>query len=257
MRNSILVSKTTRNVNRKSYSTSSNSRLTATSSQQSIAPLKQKETVSFRMSCVRSKLKSKGLSKKSIKYIANSWRPSTNKKYDFIWNKWVIWCNQRKVNPMRPSCDQIINYLSGLAENDFSYYTINAHKAAIVQTLAVCNNFSFAEDPMIIRFMRGVFIAKRPKPKYTMTWDVGKVLDYLKSLYPLENLDIKTLTLKTVSLIALTTAQRVQTLVSLKINQMADHVEYVVFTIDELQKTSRPGHDIQQVKISSFPDKSC
>lgn len=90
---------------------------------------------------------------------------------------------------------------------------------------------------MIIRFMRGVFIAKRPKPKYTKTWDVGKVLDYLKSLYPLENLDIKTLTLKTVSLIALTTAQRVQTLVSLKINQMADHGEYVVFTIDELQKT--------------------
>lgn len=70
-------------------------------------------------------------------------------------------------------------------------------------------------------------------------------------------MDIKTLTLKTVSLIALTTAQRVQTLVSLKINQMADYGEYVVFTIDELQKTSRPGHDIQQWKISSFPDKSC
>lgn len=67
---------------------------------------------------------------------------------------------------------------------------------------------------MIIRFMRGVFIAKRPKPKYTMTWDVGKVPDYLKSLYPLQNVDIKTLTLKTVSLIALTTAQKVQTLVS-------------------------------------------
>lgn len=63
MGNSILVSKTTINVNRESYSTSSNSRLTATSSQQSITPLKQKETVSFRMSCVRSKLKSKGLSK--------------------------------------------------------------------------------------------------------------------------------------------------------------------------------------------------
>lgn len=67
MGNSILVStKTTRNVNRESYSTSSNSRLTATSSQQSITPLKQKETVSFRMSCVRSKLESKGLSKNSI-----------------------------------------------------------------------------------------------------------------------------------------------------------------------------------------------
>lgn len=158
---------------------------------------------------------------------------------------------------MRPSCDQIINYLSGLAEKDFSYYIINAHKAAFVQTLAVYSNFSFAEDPMIIRFMRGVLIAKRPKPKYTMTWDVGKVLDYLKSLYPLENLDIKTLTLKTVSLIVLTTTQRVHTLVSLKINHMADHGEYVVFTIAELQKRQDQVMIYKQVKISSFQDKSC
>jgi site-specific recombinase XerD len=104
--------------------------------------------------------------------------------------------------------------------------------------------------------MKGVFLAKKPKPKYSTTWDVGKVLDYLKSLYPLEELDLKNLTLKTASLIALTTAQRVQTLVSLKINQMADHGEYVMFMIYELQKTSRPGHEVQ-VKISSFPDKRC
>lgn len=96
-----------------------------------------------------------------------------------------------------------------MAENDFSYHTFNAHKAAIVQTLSVCSNFSFAQDPMIIRFMKGDFLAKKPKPKYISTWDVGSVINYLKSLYPFENLDIKSLTLKTALLKALTTAQRV------------------------------------------------
>lgn len=43
----------------------------------------------------------------------------------------------------------------------------------------------------------------------------------------------------------------------MNINSMSDHGEYVVFTISDLQKTSRPGHDIQKVKISSFSDKSC
>lgn len=114
-----------------------------------------------------------------------------------------------KNNPMQPSCDQIINYLSCLAENDFSYHTFNAHKAAIVQTLSVCSNFSFAQDPMIIRFMKGDFLAKKPKPKYISTWGVGSIINYLKSLYPFENLDIKSLTLKTALLKALTTAQRV------------------------------------------------
>ena len=32
------------------------------------------------------------------------------------------------------------------------------------------------------------------------------------------------------------------------INEMSDHGEYVVFTISDLQKTSRPGHDLQKVK---------
>jgi hypothetical protein len=144
---------------------------------------------------------------------------------------------------MQPSCIQIINYLSWLTERDFSYHTINARKAAIVQTLSVCGHFSLAQDSTIIRFMKGVFLAKKPKPKYSTTWDVGEVLDYLKLLYPLEELNLKSLTLKTA-------------LVSSKINQMADHGEYVVFTIYELQKTSRPGHEVQ-VKIGSFLDKRC
>lgn len=96
----------------------------------------------------------------------------------------------------------------------------------------------------MVRFMRGVFLNSRPKPKYTSTWDVGKVLSYLKSLYPLENLDLKNLTLKLASLIALTTAQRVQTLISMNINNMSDHGEYVVFTFSDLQKTSKPAHNI-------------
>lgn len=56
---------------------------------------------------------------------------------------------------------------------------------------------------MIIRFMRGVFIVKRFKFKYIMIWDVGKVFDFLKLLYLLENLDIKILILKIVLLIVL------------------------------------------------------
>lgn len=158
---------------------------------------------------------------------------------------------------MQPACNQLINYLSELAENNYSYNTINAYKAAITQTLSVTGNFYFNQNPLLIRFMKGVFLKNRPKPKYTSTWDVGKVLTYLKSLYPLENLDLKSLTMKLASLIALTTAQRVQTLISLNIKNMSDHGEYVVFTISDLQKTSRPGHDMKKVKINSFSDKSC
>lgn len=43
----------------------------------------------------------------------------------------------------------------------------------------------------------------------------------------------------------------------MKINQMADHGNYVVFTIYDKRKSLRQGHEVQQIKISSFPDKRC
>ena len=78
----------------------------------------------------------------------------------------------------------------------------------------------------MVRVMKGIFLNNKPKPKYTSTWDVGLVLNYLKPLYLLENLDIINHTMKLASLIALTTAQRVQTLISSNINTMSDHGEY-------------------------------
>lgn len=58
---------------------------------------------------------------------------------------------------MQPSCYEIINYLAGLAEKKLSYHTVNAHKAAIIQTISVCGHFSYLQSPVIIRFMKGVF----------------------------------------------------------------------------------------------------
>lgn len=76
---------------------------------------------------------------------------------------------------MQPACNQLVNYLSELAEKNYSYSTINAYKAAITQTLSVSGNFSFHNNQLMVRFMRGVFFNNRPKLKYTSTWDVGEL----------------------------------------------------------------------------------
>lgn len=81
--------------------------------------------------------------------------------------------------------------------------------------------------------MKGDFLAKKPKPKYISTWDVGSVINYLKSLYPFENLDIKSLTFKNSFIESINNST--EGLVSLKINQMADHGKYAVFTVYDLK----------------------
>lgn len=42
--------------------------------------------------------------------------------------------------------------------------------------------------------MKGIYELIKPKPKYNQIWDVSQVLDYLKTLYPLEKLSLKELT---------------------------------------------------------------
>ena len=68
--------------------------------------------------------------------------------------------------------------------------------------------------------MKGVYINRRPKPRYLFTWDVSCVLKYLSSLFPLSNVTLKLLTLKVTALIALATASRAQSLVSMDLDHM-------------------------------------
>ena len=111
-----------------------------------------------------------------------------------------------------------MNYLTYLTEQGRSYSTVGSHKAAICETLATCGNSIPKDSPILSRFMRSVFISNPPRPKYTFTWDVGVVLEYLSTLWPLEKLSLKYLTFKLAALTALSTGQKVQTLHCLKLS---------------------------------------
>lgn len=88
MGNTAMVYNVIKYGNRNSSSSSYNSKCTSVSSQQLTSPSQQEENVSIRLRSVRNKLKSRTFSEKSVKFIKNSWRPSTNRKYNLIWAKW-------------------------------------------------------------------------------------------------------------------------------------------------------------------------
>jgi hypothetical protein len=113
----------------------------------------------------------------------------------------------------------------------------------LLQTLSLLGNKWCQSQTLISRFMRGVAIMKPMVPRYNFTWDVSLVLNYLKSLVPLNKLSLKLLTLKLVGLISLATAPRAQTLVSLDVK----YVKFgfvkaeAVFYFKQLLKTSVVG----------------
>lgn len=95
---------------------------------------------------------------------------------------------------------------------------------------------------------------RTPVPRYCSTWDVNQVMNYLKTLYPLEQLSLKTLTLKTVMLCALSSAQREQTLCALDLNYKTETADCISFVIAEKLKTSKPGKS-KKVKFDCLPDE--
>lgn len=114
-----------------------------------------------------------------------------------------------------------------------------------------CNNCL-----LISRFMKGVFISNPPKPRYLFTWDVSVVLNFLKTLYPLETLSLKLLTLKTTALITLASASRAQTLVSLNLDHMTVHENEIIFYFPNVLKSYKVGRANSFVlKISHYKDE--
>ena len=93
-----------------------------------------------------------------------------------------------------------------------SYSSINVARSALSAFGIVINNVPVGKNATIIKFLKGVFHLRPPKPKYCKTWDVSKVLIHLQKLSPVKFISLKHLSLKLIMLIALSTANRVQTL---------------------------------------------
>ena len=92
---------------------------------------------------------------------------------------------------------------------------------------------------------------------YSSTWDVSKVSDYLKTLAPLRELSLKSLTLKTVMLCALVSAQRQQTLSTLDLNFRKESRHSISFVLTDRLKTSRPGKSTEITFSSSGCTSIC
>lgn len=148
----------------------------------------------------------------------------------------------------------VLNYLQFLTRLGKSYSVVNTSKSMLLQTLKLLGNLWCENTVLISRFMKGLFNKNPPRPRYSHCWDVSVVIKYLRTLFPLETLDLKTLTLKLVALISLAIAPRAQTLTALSLDDMIVFDDKVVFSVKELLKTSKAGKS-QKIEIPHFSEE--
>ena len=123
----------------------------------------------------------------------------------------------------------VINFLADLTSQGYQYQSLNCYRSAISSVHKAVDRVSVGTHPAVARLSKGAFHKRSPMPRYSSFWDVGTVINYLKSLGNNENLTLRQLTLKTVMLLALTRPSRSADLSKLDIGWRSYQSDGVTF----------------------------
>ena len=173
---------------------------------------------------IRSRLEGEGISSRAATYILESWRAGTGKQYS-------------------ATVGTVCDFLSDQFGEGKSYSTV------LSGMLVPVNGRPIGEHPLIVRLLKGMFNVCSLVPRYNGTWDVNIVLKLLENWHPLETLEMKQLTFKTVALVGLVSAQRSQALAALTLMDMAVSEDGTTFCVSRLLKNSRRSINVNTPHI--------
>ena len=150
------------------------------------------------------------------------------------------------------SVSEGVHFLGVLFNAGLSYSAICVARSALSSYLDCKYAAQFGEHKRVRQFLKGVFEKRPALPKYSSTWDVDTVLQYLELHYPHDELTLKKLSYKLVMLLALLSGQRCQTLHCLSVSSMKISDSKCVFTVDVLLKQSRKGKHLVPLEFLAF-----
>ena len=140
-------------------------------------------------------------------------------------------------------------------ELGLSYSALNSIRSAL-STYIVIDKMPVGSHPILCRFMKGTFNIRPALPRNNFSWDTATVLKYLQSLSPVKKLTLKVLTCKVVTLTALLTAQRNQSLHLMDVRNTVCSKDRIIFRFGDKMKQSRPGFHLGELIVKAYaPDR--
>ena len=210
------------------------------SSFESSPPNTGESDVFNRVACLRQGFSSQGFSERVTELLLQSWRSNTHSAYNSAWSKWCGWCSGRHINPLSASLGIILEFLADQFDLGLQYRSLNTLRSAISNSHSQIDSVNVGSHPIVSRLLKGMFNARPPAPRYSGSWDVAIVVEYLRSC-PSESLSILELGKKVVTLMALANASRCSDLAALDRDYLRWTPSGAQFTVVQLTKTRTPG----------------
>ncbi|VEN52687.1 unnamed protein product, partial [Callosobruchus maculatus] len=189
-----------------------------------------------------------GIDAIAAKIMLASISDSTLKQYSHTYKLWYKYCTENKVSLYGASVSEVIQFLRQLYLNGNQLYgTFNSHRSA----LSLILHQDLSNNPLLKRFLKGI-ARKRPQtPRYNYTWDPGVVLRYLEGVEGSSSL--KLLSRKAVTLLALVTGGRLQTISLIRLSNIVSSAEQIQIYITDRIKTTFASKTQPCLHIPFFP----
>ncbi len=143
--------------------------------------------------------------------ITSARAPSTRRAYTLKWNLFVEWCSSHQEDPRRCSIRAVLSFLQQGLERRLSPSTLKVYVAAISAYHDPVEGKSVGKHNLVVRFLRGARRLNPPRPPSLPSWDLALVLRALITapFEPLQSVQLKFLSMKTLLLTALASIKRV------------------------------------------------
>lgn len=162
-------------------------------------------------------------------------------------------CCEKQINPFTANVKNVLMFFTKLFKSGLGYSSINTARCSLTSFLSLDNSTSLSSNILVRMFMKGIFTLRPTLPRYNVTWDVNKVLNYLQKLSPLESLSLLELSQKLLMLLLLLSGQRGQTIHLVDVKNIFIDAGNVKIIFGDLLKTSKQGKHLAELNFSAFP----
>ena len=204
---------------------------------------------------LREALCHQGIPTNAQKLVIESWRNSTRKSYAPYIKSWTTFCRQQNITIFSPSINDVLTFLSNLHDEGKSFSTLNTARSALSALITV-DGQPVGQHPLVKRLLRGAFNIRPSLPRYRQFWDVKLLLQSLSSSADIRVKDLLSLSCHMVTLLAVLSAKRCQSLHSMDIRHIAVYDNHLRISFQNKLKQTRPGRHDSDIVIKSYPQDS-